>query len=75
MDDNVSAQVCIVRNVEDLPLVLTPRDLQLLLGLSKNTIYSLLKSKNFPAFKVGKQYRVSQEAFANWMKKQTECVA
>ena len=48
------------RQVEELPLVLTPAEISGLLGISRNTAYELLHSKDFPAFRIGKQYRVSR---------------
>lgn len=42
------------RKVEELPLVLTPAEISGLLGISRNTAYELLHSKDFPAFRIGK---------------------
>ncbi|MGI5906752.1 MAG: helix-turn-helix domain-containing protein [Candidatus Pararuminococcus gallinarum] len=50
-----------------LPLVLTPTDIAAVLGISRNTVYEVIHRKDFPAFKVGKQYRISRERFINWM--------
>ena len=55
------------RKVEELPLVLTPAEISGLLGISRNTAYELLHSKDFPAFRIGKQYRVSRERFVAWL--------
>ena len=55
------------RKVEELPLVLTPAEISGLLGISRNTAYELLHSKDFPAFRIGKQYRVSRERFVTWL--------
>ena len=55
------------RKVEELPLVLTPAEISGLLGISRNTAYELLHSKDFPAFRIGKQYRVSLERFVAWL--------
>ena len=55
------------RKVEELPLVLTPAEISGLLLISKNTAYELLHSKDFPAFRIGKQYRVSRERFVAWL--------
>ena len=53
--------------IEELPLVLTPAEISGLLGISRNTAYELLHSKDFPAFRIGKQYRVSRERFVAWL--------
>ncbi len=50
-----------------MPPVLTPSDVRAVLGLSKNTAYELFHKKNFPAFRVGKLYRIQREAFEKWM--------
>ena len=55
------------RKVEELPLVLTPMDIAAVLGISRNTAYEVIHSEGFPAFRVGKQYRVSRERFLTWL--------
>lgn len=52
---------------ESLPLVMTPADVQKILGISKNTCYEVFRSKNFPAFRIGKQFRVRQDKFWDWV--------
>ena len=59
------------RKVEELPLVLTPMDIAAVLGISRNTAYEGIHSKCFPAFRVGKQYRVSRERFLTWLDSET----
>lgn len=56
-----------VTNPESLSMVLTPLDIAAVLGISRNTVYELVHSKDFPAFRVGKQYRVSREKFLAWL--------
>ena len=58
-------------NADELPLVLTPADISMVLGISRNTTYALIHSKSFPAFRVGKQYRVSRERFLIWLDSKT----
>ena len=58
------------RKVEELPLVLTPMDIAAVLGISRNTAYEVIHSKGFPAFRVGKQYRVSRKRFLTWLEGQ-----
>ena len=48
-------------------MVLTPLDIAAVLGISRNTAYELVHSKDFPAFRVGKQYRVSKTRFLAWL--------
>ena len=59
------------RQAEELPLVLTPIDIAAVLGISRNTVYEVIHSKGFPAFRVGKQYRVSRERFLTWLDSET----
>lgn len=59
------------RQAEELPLVLTPMDIAAVLGISRNTAYDVIHSKGFPAFRVGKQYRVSRERFLTWLDSET----
>ncbi|MCI9288794.1 helix-turn-helix domain-containing protein [uncultured Oscillibacter sp.] len=56
-----------VTNPESLSMVLTPLDIAAVLGISRNTAYELVHSKDFPAFRVGKQYRVSKTRFLAWL--------
>ena len=56
-----------VTNPESLSMVLTPLDIAAVLGISRNTVYELVHSKDFPAFRVGKQYRVNREKFLAWL--------
>ena len=56
-----------VTNPESLSMVLTPLDIAAVLGISRNTAYELVHSKAFPAFRVGKQYRISKTRFLAWL--------
>ena len=46
---------------------LTPKDVQRILKISKNNVYALFKSEDFPAVKIGKQFRVSEEALEKYL--------
>ena len=56
-----------VTNPESLSMVLTPLDIAAGLGIFRNTAYELVHSKDFPAFRVGKQYRISKTRFLAWL--------
>ena len=58
--------------VKTLPMVMAPLDVAAVLGLSKNTVYGLFHQRDFPAFRVGKQLRVSRDAFERWMASASE---
>jgi len=36
-------------------------------GVGKNTIYELMRSKQFPSFKVGRKWYVERERFHKWI--------
>ncbi|MDR1522345.1 MAG: helix-turn-helix domain-containing protein [Endomicrobium sp.] len=38
------------------------------LGIGKSKIYSLIKMKKIPAYKIGRQYRFSKEIVDGWLK-------
>lgn len=52
---------------ENLPLVLTPKDVATVLGISRNKVYEVIHAQDFPAFQIGKQYRVHREQFLQWL--------
>lgn len=56
-----------VMSFDDLPLVLNVQDIAGVLGVSKNTVYELVHSKDFPKITIGKQYRVPREKFLAWL--------
>ena len=56
-----------IHGINDLPMILTPAEVQQVLGISKNKAYEVFKSNGFPCFRVGKQLRVSRERFFQWM--------
>lgn len=54
-------------HTNDLPFVMTPSDIAKIMGISRNKAYEVVHSKDFPSFKVGKQYRVSRDKFVSWL--------
>lgn len=57
----------ITNSVDNLPIVLTPADIASILGISRNKTYEVLHAQDFPAFQIGKQYRVHREQFIQWL--------
>lgn len=53
--------------MENETLLLNPRDLQALLGISRDSCYKLMNSKYFPSIKIGNKLYVSKVALDNWM--------
>lgn len=56
-----------MEHTSNLPFVLTPKDVARVMCISRNKAYEVVHSKNFPSFKVGKQYRVSRDKFLTWL--------
>lgn len=50
-----------------LSIILTPRDISRVLGISRNKAYEVIHSEGFPSFQIGKQYRVQREKFLSWL--------
>ena len=47
--------------------ILTTKDLQNLLKISHKKAKALMRTDGFPAVKIGRDYRVTEEAFTEWM--------
>jgi excisionase family DNA binding protein len=56
-----------VRDVGSLPLVLTLRHVQDVLGISRPKAYDLAHTTGFPVVRVGRVIRVPREAFLRWL--------
>lgn len=55
-----------------LPVTVTVQDAAKLLGVSRPTVYQLMKTKGFPAFRVGNRTLIDYELLKEWSKKQVE---
>ena len=53
-------------------LTYSPTETALVLGVSRPTVYTLMKRADFPAFKVGSRTLVSAEGLREWVRKQAE---
>lgn len=51
----------------DLPYVMTRKDIQNILQISKSTAIRLLKNKMIDSFMVGNSYRITKEALEEYM--------
>ena len=47
--------------------VVTPKQLQQMLGIGRNTVYELLRAGIIPSVKVGKQIRISKQAVVRYL--------
>lgn len=49
----------------------TVEDLQMMLGISRGSVYELLKRKEFKWFQIGGgRYRISKKSFDSWLDEQ-----
>jgi hypothetical protein len=56
-----------ITNLEDLPVVLTMRQVMSVLGISKPKAFELLAYPGFPAKRFGKAIRVSRDGLIRWL--------
>lgn len=54
-------------STETIPLILSAKDVQAILGISKGKTYQLMNSKDFPTIYLNKRMVVSKDAFFNWL--------
>lgn len=47
--------------------MLTCKDVQELLGISKNTAYKLIRLPGFPKIKIGHNYRIPKDKFESYI--------
>ena len=59
-----------VKDAQELPLVLTMRHVQEVLGCAKDVAYRLPHVKGFPSVRIGKSIRVPRDAFLRWLNEQ-----
>lgn len=54
-------------NYEDIPLFLDALDLMNVLGLSRTTVYFMLRSADFPTIEIGNRRMVRKEKLFEWI--------
>ena len=50
-------------------MLLTVKDLQLLLNISRDLAYALMHAHGFPSMKIGGRYFVSRDALERWLQR------
>lgn len=50
-----------------LPMILTPKDISLILGISLDRTYRLFRSKKFPGERVNGKYIIPKPRFLSWL--------
>ncbi len=53
-------------------LTYSPTEAAQVLGVSRPTVYTLIKRDDFPAFKVGSRTLISAEGLRRWVENQAE---
>lgn len=56
--------------LEDLPFSLNAQQVADVLGVAKNTAYTLMHSEGFPTIRIGRRMVVPKEQLLRWMKDQ-----
>lgn len=59
------------KSYEELPLMLSVREIAKVLGISKTSAYELVRRKGFPVLKIGSRLVVPKEKFREWVAKNT----
>lgn len=52
----------------------TVKELQVILGISRPTVYELLKKNEFRWIQIGTKYRISKKSFDGWLDHNMESV-
>ena len=52
--------------------VMTMKDVESFLQISRSKAYEVVKSDNFPSYKVGSEFRILKSELIEWIKKQKE---
>lgn len=74
-DNNVSLIIILIivrggkmmKNANDYPVVLGPKDIAEILGISVPSVYRFVQNGQIPSLPVGTVCRVSREVFFNWL--------
>lgn len=53
--------------VNNIKIVYTVEEIQIMLGIGKNQAYDLVKSGVFPVRKIGSKYLIPKAGFNNWL--------
>lgn len=63
---------CKYKSPEELPMVLSAREVADYIGLAMANVYELIKRVDFPAFRIGKRVFIPRDQFLAWIDKQVE---
>jgi len=57
----------VIKSFDDLPLVLTVREVSAVMGISRVGAYDLVHSDGFPIIRIGRRIAVPKAEFIKWM--------
>lgn len=55
------------KDIEEIPMIFGPRELSMILGISKNKTYEVVNRYDFPKIRVGRRIIISKKHFLEWM--------
>lgn len=61
----------IYKNYDELPLMLSVKELATVLGIGRTSAYELTKTKGFPSIKIGSRVVIPKEKLIEWIDKNT----
>ena len=53
----------------DIPEMMSVKDIIDNLGLGRNTVYNLIKRKDFPKLQIGRSYVIPKDKYIEWLNK------
>lgn len=59
------------KSYDELPLILSVKELSEFLGISKSGAYELVKTKGFPVVKIGARVLIPKDKLIEWIDKQS----
>lgn len=60
------------KSYEDLPLMLSVKELSTVLGISRTSAYELTKEKGFPCIQLRGRIVIPKQPFIEWLEQETE---
>lgn len=55
------------KSYDELPLMLSVKELATVLGISRTSVYELTKTKGFPSIKIGSRVVIPKDKFIKWI--------
>ncbi len=63
---------CKYKSPEELPMVLSAKEVADYIGMAKSNVYELINRVDFPAFRIGKRVFIPRDQFLDWINNQVE---